>query len=134
MTPWKRVAGVISPKIATDTVLTGGTVPETKTDSYTIVAADLEKSLRMNAATPKTFTFPSVGASDDGARLTLSKVGAGKLILQMVDSDKIHDSGATRTLYCDVAAETYSTVTVEYCHATVTWNIIGATGTWVTTL
>lgn len=105
---------------------------ETKTDSYVIVVSDLGKSIRMNSADAKTFTFPSVGASEDGVQIRLSKIGAGRVTLQMVDSDKIFDSAATGTMYCDEAIETYAMVLAEYCHATVTWNVI-ATGTWITT-
>ena len=106
-------------------------VPETKTDSYVITLSDLGKSLRMNAATAKIFTFPSVAAAQDAARITLVKIGAGRLTLQMVDSDKIFDSSATGSMYNDTA-ETYATVELEYCDTTVTWNVRGASGTWVT--
>lgn len=104
----------------------------TKTDNYTIVSDDLCKSLRMNSVIAKTFTFPSVGASDDGMRITLIKIGAGRLTLQMVDTDKIHNSSATGTMYNEEAAETFARVDAEYCHTTTTWNVL-ASGTWITT-
>lgn len=110
-----------------------GVIPLSKTDNYTIALDDFGKSLRMNNAATKTFTFPSVGANDDGARLTICKSGAGQVTLQMVDSDKIHDSSATGTMLNSQAGETYATVTVEYCHDTVTWNLISSVGTWTTT-
>lgn len=110
-----------------------GVIPLTKTDSYTIALDDFGKSVRMNSGSAKIFTFPSVGANDDGARLTISKIGAGQVTLQMVDSDIIHDSSATGTLLNAQAGEVYATVTVEYCHATVTWNLISSIGTWSTT-
>ena len=105
----------------------------TKTDNYTLTSNELGKTVRMNSTLDKTFTFPSVGSGDDGARLTLQKIGAGRVTLQMVDIDKVYDSSATGTMYCDATVETYGTVTLEYCHATVTWNIISAVGTWITT-
>lgn len=104
----------------------------TKTNDYTVVADDLCKSLRMNSAIAKTFTFPSVGASDDGTRITIMKIGAGRVTLQMVDTDKIHDSSATGTMYNEEATETYARVDAEYCHTTTTWNVV-ASGTWITT-
>lgn len=107
-------------------------VPETKTSTYLIETSDFGKSLRMNTAGDATFTFPSVGVAQDGARITLSKVGTGKLTLQMVDSDKIFDSSATCSMYNDTT-ETYATVELEYCDTTTTWNVRGASGTWVTT-
>ena len=105
----------------------------TKTDSYTIATSDFGKTIRMNSADAKIFTFPSVGAAEDGSRVTISKIGAGQVTLQMVDSDKIHDSSATGTLLNAQAGEVYATVTAEYCHATVTWNLISSVGTWTTT-
>lgn len=110
-----------------------GKIPLTKTDNYTITVNDFGKSLRMNSAADKTFTFPSVGATDDGTRITISKLGAGKVTLQMVDTDYIHDSSATGTIYNSTAGETYATITAEYCHTTTTWNLISSVGTWVTT-
>lgn len=103
-----------------------------KTNDYIIVADDLCKSLRMNSAIAKTFTFPSVGASDDGIRITIMKIGAGRVTIQMVDTDKIHDSSATGTMYNEEAAETFARVDAEYCHTTTTWNVV-ASGTWITT-
>ena len=107
--------------------------PIIKTDDYIITTNDFWKSLRMNAATAKTFTFPSVSSAQDGVQITIEKIGAGKLTLQMVDSDKVHDSSATGTIYNDQSSETWATITLEYCDATLTWNIISAVGTWTTT-
>lgn len=108
-----------------------GAIPVTYTADHTITLDEFGKSLRMNNALARTFTFPSVGANDDGARITLLKLGAGKVTIQMVDSDKVHDSSATGTMYNDTA-ETYARVDLEYCHATTTWNVV-ASGTWTTT-
>jgi len=106
---------------------------ENKTDNYTVQAADLGKTLRMNSADDKTFTLCSVGASEDGARLTFVKLGAGKVTIDAADSDIISDSGAGDTIYNDVAAETYATITIEYVHGSTKWVVIGAHGTWTTT-
>ena len=131
--PFYRDGTTIRQRNSTDATQLPKVESETKTDDYTITTDDLGKSLRMNAATAKTFTFPSVGATEDGARLTISKVGSGKLTLQMVDSDKVHDSSAAGTIYNDQSSEIWATITLEYCDATTTWNIIGAAGTWITT-
>lgn len=103
-----------------------------KTDTYNITSADFGKSLRMNSASDKIFTFPSVGISDDGAILNFENINTGKLTLQMVDSDKIHDSGATCTIYTN--DDFTATLSVRYCHVTVTWLIINGFGTWTTTV
>ncbi len=105
----------------------------TKTDSYVITTADFGKSLRMNSASAKIFTLPSVDSTNDGARITIMKVGAGRVTIQTADSDKIHDSSAGGTMYCDAAAEIYANVTLEYVDAVVTWVVIGGSGTWITT-
>ena len=112
-------------------VINGGiTDPVTYTADHTITASQFGKTLRMNSATAKTFTFPSVAAGDDGARITLTKIGAGKVTFQAADSDKFMDSSDGGTMYNDTT-ETYARVDLEYCHETATWNIT-ASGTWVT--
>ena len=65
-------------------------------------------------------------------RITIMKIGAGRVTLQMVDTDKIHNSSATGTMYNEEAGETYARVDAEYCHTTTTWNVV-ASGTWITT-
>ena len=108
-------------------------VSEEKIDDYSVVAPDLGNSLRMNATDAKTFTLPSVSATEDGKRITLSKIGAGKVTIQCADTDTIGDSSAGGSLYCDTAAETSSNVTIEYVHTNTNWMIISDFGTWVST-
>jgi len=108
-------------------------IVSTKTDSYTVTAADFGKTLRMTSADAKIFTLPSVGSPDDGARLTFVKLGAGRVTIQAVDSDIIGDSAATGTMYADVAGEIYATLNLEYVHGSVKWVVCGAHGTWTTT-
>ena len=105
----------------------------TKIDIYNITSADFGRSLRMNSATDKLFNLPSVGVSEDGARITLEKIGAGKVTIAAADLDKIVDSGAGDTIYNNIAAETYATITLEYIHEIVTWVIVNGFGTWTTT-
>jgi len=108
-----------------------GVVPLTKTDDYTIALNDFGKSLRMNNAGAKTFTLPSVGANDDGARLTICKIGAGQVTVATADTDSIYDSAGGGTLV-NSSAETYAVVVIEYCHTTTTWNAVSLIGTWAT--
>ena len=104
----------------------------TKTSDYTITTADFGKTLRMNSASAYTFTLPSVGSTEDGSRLCISKLGAGKVTIQAADSDLIGNSSAGGTLYNNTA-ELYAVVNLEYIHAIVTWVIRGAHGSWTTT-
>jgi len=102
----------------------------TKTDSYVVTTSDLGKSLRMNSADDKNFTLPSVGTTEDGARLTFIKQGAGKMTVTAVDTDYIDDSSATGTIY---TTTNYATITIEYVHGMTRWVIISANGTFTTT-
>lgn len=131
---------------ALDGVVIGGTTPAAgtfttligqyasvldKTANYAITTADFGMTIRMNNAAARILTFPSVGATEDGARVTVQCQGAGRLTLQMVDTDKIMDSAATATCFTD--DDNIATLTLEYNHAITTWIAIGGHGTWVTT-
>jgi len=102
-------------------------VVSTKTDSHVVTSADFGKSLRMNSADDKSFTLPSVGTSEDGARVTFIKQGAGKMTMIAVDTDYIDDSSATGTIY---TITNYATITLEYVHGMTRWVIISAAGTF----
>jgi len=114
----------------------GNTITVTaKTDDYTVTTADMEidKALSMNSASDKTFTLPSVGASDVGISCTFIKLGAGKVTIDASDSDTIHDGSAGGTVYNDQAGETYATITLMLT-GTTQWSIINSSGLgWVTT-
>ncbi len=99
----------------------------------TIAYIHYAKSIRMRSAANRTAAFPSVGAAEDGLRITFIKGGAGRVTIQAADVDIVADSSAGGTIYNDVAGEIYATITLEYVHAVVTWVIVGAHGTWVTT-
>jgi len=105
----------------------------TKTATYSVTTSDFGKSIRVTSAGTVTMTLPSVGADEDGALLRFVKCGAGKLILDAADSDKIADSGAGGTIYNDVSTQTFATISLEYVHSITTWIIRGAHGTWTTT-
>ena len=102
----------------------------TKTADYTITTADLGKTIRINSASDLTATLPSVGTTQDGYKVKVCKLGAGKVTIDPADSDTIADSGAT--MYNDTATETWAWLILEYVHATTNWNISGL-GTWVST-
>ena len=102
----------------------------TKTDNYVVTTADLGKSLRMNSADDKNFTLPSMGTTEDGARLIFIKQGAGKMTVTAVDTDTIDDSSATGTIHTET---NYATITLEYVHGMTRWVIISANGTFTTT-
>lgn len=102
----------------------------TKTDDYTVATSDFGKSLRMNSSGDKTFTLPSVGSDEDGAQIQFLKIGSGKLTIDAADSDYIDDSAAGGTIYSTTAN---ATITLQYCHATTRWYVMGALGTWTTT-
>jgi len=103
---------------------------ETKTDDYNVTTADFGKSLRMNSALDKAFTMCSVGANEDGARITFVKLGAGRVTINAADVDYIQDSSAGGTIYSETDN---ATITLEYAHGTIKWVIISAVGIWTTT-
>lgn len=105
--------------------------PET-TDT-TLTVDNLGNIVRMNSAFDRTITLPSVGSSEDGRRITVMKLGAGKVTIQAADTDKIIDSSAGGTIYDDMAAEIYAVLVLEYVHSTTTWVSISGTGSWTTT-
>jgi hypothetical protein len=102
-----------------------------KTADYNVTTSDFGKSIRFaHASTTGTMTLPSVGPTEDGARLTFIKTGNGRLVLGASDSDAIYDSTAGGTIYSD---SYYATITIEYIHAETAWVIISAVGVWTTT-
>jgi hypothetical protein len=102
----------------------------TKTDNYNVTTDDFGKSLRMNSVADKAFTLCSVGANEDGVRITFVKQGTGKVTINAADVDYIHDSSATGTIY---STSDYATITLEYVHGMIRWVIISAVGAWTTT-
>lgn len=104
---------------------------EAKTDNYVITTTDLGKTLVMNSADDKTFSLPSVGASEDGSMIFISKISTGKLTIDAADTDYIDDSGAGDGIYNQVGASKAS-LTLRYNDSDTTWYIIDGKGTWVT--
>ena len=94
-----------------------------KTDNYSVTTSDLGIAFTMNASVAKTFTLPSVGASEDGALAgPFTNIGAGRMIIDASDSDYVHDSGAGDTMYTDDGdTRPYPTIQFQYIHAVTTW-------------
>ena len=104
----------------------------TKTADYTVTTDDFDKTIRMNSASATIATLPSVGATEDGKVINIVKQGAGQVTVATADTDIIDSGSAGGTLINSQAGEIYASVTLMYLHATVTWIIIGARGTWST--
>jgi len=102
---------------------------EIKTDNYSVQTTDFGKTFVMNAA-DKTFSLPSVSASDIGATLTFIHVGTKNLTIDAADADTISDSGAGDGIYCEQAGEIYASVTIMLATETA-WIIKDAKGTWI---
>jgi hypothetical protein len=88
-------------------------VVENYTEDYVLGEEDFGKTMIMNAAGAKTFTFPSVTVSEIGRWVEFVKKGAGKLTIQAVGTDTINDSGAGGTVYNDLAEETFALVRLK---------------------
>jgi hypothetical protein len=98
--------------------------PVIKDDDYTITTGDVNRSFRMNNASSKTFTLPSVGPSEDGYTYYLVKVGAGDMVVAASNSDTIGD-GSDTSITCTTQYEQYR---FEYCHAATKWMLVTAGG------
>jgi len=96
-----------------------------KTDNYSVTTSDLGVAFTMNASVAKTFTLPSVGASEDGALAgPFTNLGDGQMIIDAADSDYIHDSGAGDTIYTDDGDDRpYPSISLQYIHSVTTWVI-----------
>jgi hypothetical protein len=99
--------------------------PITKIDDYTLTTGDVNRSFRMNNASSKTFTLPSVGSAEDGYTYHLWKIGAGDMVVAASDSDTIGD-GSDTSITCTTRYEVYR---FEYCHAATKW-LITTVGIW----
>jgi hypothetical protein len=90
------------------------------TADQTLTTAHLNAHHTMNHADAKTITFPSITAAHIGYWFSFSRLGAGKLTLQLVDSDVIlcvlQSSSAGGTFYNQV--DQYATIYMEIITAT----------------
>jgi len=99
--------------------------------STPLYATDFGKTITVTAAA--TITLPAVGDGDIGATITIVKAGAGSVIIAAEGSDTIADSGEGGTIYNNVAAETYATITLRLITGT-KWSILGGNGSWTVTI
>jgi hypothetical protein len=86
----------------------------------------------MSNAAAKTFTMPNLTSSELGKPLTLVKLGAGRLTLQLATGQAISDSSMAGSIYAAQAVETYATLTLMAV-TTTKLVILGFDGTWITT-
>ncbi len=103
----------------------------TYTDNHTVLVAEAEMTLLMDAGAEKTFSLPSVDATNVGLRYTFGVMDGFKLNIDPADADTIDDSTATTG---DISTTgQYNTITLELASVT-EWIISGgANGTWTTT-
>lgn len=109
----------------------GSYTVEEKTSSYPITTSDKGKVIRANSASSITLSLPSVGASDVGMMIMVTKNGTGTVIVDAADSDTIADSGAGDTIE-NTTSETYATLTLILTEET-HWDVMSKFGTWTTT-
>lgn len=102
----------------------------TKSDNYSVLTTDTSKTLVMDTVA-KTFSLPSVDATNVGLWFTFVKANAGSLIIDAADSDLINDSSAGGTIYDAQTNETYAVIIVQLVSAT-QWVAYGGVGTWTT--
>ena len=90
------------------------------TDDQILTTTHLNAHHTMNHAGDKTITFPSITADHIGYWFRFSKLGAGKLTLQLVDADLIQciiqSTSAGGTLYNSI--DQYATIYMEIISAT----------------
>lgn len=104
---------------------------ETKTDDYIVLTTDKGKALVMNSSSDKTFSLPSVDATNAGTWYIFVKIGTGKVTIDAADSDVINDSTAGGGIYDAQTNETYAVIIVELVSET-QWVAYGGVGTWTT--
>jgi len=89
----------------------------------------------MNNAAARIFTLPSVSGSNKGLWFRFVKIGAGKVTIDAVDADIVHDSGANDGIYNDEAGEAagLASIVLELDYSGTRWLVVSAVGTWITT-
>jgi len=104
-----------------------------KTDDYQILNTDLGSgaTFTMFNAGTKTFTLPTAAnmLAHLGFPITFVKKGAGKLIIIGASGQYIADGSSGGSIYCDIAGETYASITLMAI-TTTQFVIIGMDGTW----
>jgi hypothetical protein len=103
------------------------TLTLTVTDHYTITSANFGGSIRMNASTSKTITAPDdADSDDDGQRVTITKIGAGSVVIATPLGYFIASTSHTSL----TGSSALASVTIEYVHAIKTWVVVEGKGSW----
>ena len=106
----------------------------TYTDNHTVTLEQTGQLLIMDSGSEKTFTLPSIDASDIGKRFPFASTGAGKCILAPADADTIDDSTASSGhISATSSAGVITTISIEVVSVTEYAILQGANGTWTTT-
>jgi hypothetical protein len=98
----------------------------TVTDDYTITTDNLGGTIRLNAATDKTLTLPSVGADEDGEAVIIMRIGAGDVTVVAADSDTIGSTTATQI----ESGSALAAITLQYVHSITAWVVLDGRGSW----
>jgi len=130
--PQGRVVGTLDIEVTAEAQGAGPLIsilypPLTVENDYPVVAADLSRpSIRVNAATLKTMTMPAGTSALDGARITFIILGVGDVKLlrngtqTMINATHVSITGTQQ----------YSSITLEYVHATGIWAVVSVNGSW----
>lgn len=102
----------------------------TYTTDHTVLITELGMSLRMNSASNRVFTMCSLGASEDGGRITFTNIGTGRMTIQAVDPVFIDDGTPAGTIYTE---QQYASVTLEYVHLASALVVVPGHGAFTTT-
>lgn len=94
------------------------TVTYTTTATTTLTVADMNLILAVEVAGATVVNLPSVAAGDIGTWVIIHKMGAGNLVINAADSDKINDSSAGGAITNDTAAQTYAVISLVLITAT----------------
>lgn len=106
-------------------------IVEEKTGDYSVVAADVGKTLVMISPQPATFFLPTVTETDAGLWYTFVKRCAASVTIRAGPADSISDSRMHGCVYNDRGAESYAAITVQYLGRG-KWIILSFDGTWTT--
>ena len=105
---------------------------ETKTANYVLVAGDVGKTIEMDNAAARTFTFPALSTLGKGWWVTLVKEGAGDVSLIPNGAEEIGRFG-NNTVKNEQAAEAgWANITVMVAYDETKLVAIGADGSWNT--
>lgn len=100
---------------------------KTEDDDYQVELIDfLRPSIRVNAATLKTMTMPTMSSAYDGATLSFVILGAGDVKLLRNGTDTMVNG-----MHVSITGtQQYSSIKIEYVHAITTWVVRETVGSW----